>query len=108
MKTIIFDKNDYNSYENFYKDIFVKLDGIHTLDFEDYPDLNCSADMLFEFLYYKEDENIKYILINFDLDEIKKQKTFENYKLNLIIETFKDFVEKYPNNKFEFENKIKN
>ena len=104
MKTIIFDKNDYKSYKDFYEDIFIKLDGKDNIDFEDYPDLNCSADMLFEFLYYKEEENIKYILKNFDLKAIKTERPFENYKLNLIISDFEDFVKKYPNNKLEFIN----
>ncbi len=104
MKTIIFDKNDYKSFKDFYKDIFIKLDGPHTNDFKDYTDLNCSADMLFEFLYYKEDENVKYILKNFDLKAIKTEKPYENYMLNLIVKVFEDFVKEYPNNKLEFVN----
>ena len=102
MKTIIFDKNDYNSFKDFYKDIFIKLDGKHNIDFEDYPDLNCSADMLYEFLWYNFDENINYVFKNFDLETIKTEKPYENYMLNLIVKVFEDFVKKYPNNKLEF------
>ena len=104
MKTIIFDKNDYKSYKDFYEDIFIKLDGKNNIDFEDYPDLNCSADMLYEFLWYNYKKSINYVLKNFDREAIRTEKPFENYKLNLIISDFEDFVKEYPNNKLEFIN----
>ena len=43
-----------------------------------------------------------YIFINFDKEKIKLQKNFDDYKYNLIIEVFEEFVEEYPNNKLEF------
>ncbi len=104
MKKIIFDKNKYGSYKDFFEDVYVQLDGIHTLDFEDYPNLNYHADFLYEFLYYKEDEHYNYILKNFDLNEIKKQKTYENYQFNIIIKIFQDFAKEHPSNTLEFIN----
>ena len=107
METFIFDKNEYQSYEDMYRDIAHKMRSDIITDYYDTKTFDFSPDILWEYLlceFQYSHHDIKIILKNFDLDEIRKQKTFENYKLNLIIETFEDFVEKYPNNKLEFIN----
>ena len=58
-------------------------------------DLGYRADVLDEFLWYCHDDKIHFILKNFDLEKIKQQKTFEDYKINLIIEVLQESVEKY-------------
>ncbi len=103
MKEIIFDKKAFKSYKDMYNDICVKLDKDRFIDWRDgYKDLGYSADILNEFLWYCHDDSNKYIFINFDKEKIKLQKNFDDYKYNLIIEVFEEFVEEYPNNKLEF------
>ena len=104
MKTIIIKKKDYTSYKDFYKDIFIKLDGKNNIDFEDMEDLLYNANVLNEFLWYSFDRNITYKFVGFNLEKIKNYKNYENYQWNIIIEVFEDFVKKYPNNTLEFIN----
>ena len=104
MNTIIINKNYYKSYKEFYKDIFIKLDGKNNIDFENMEDLLYNPNILNEFLWYCYDDSNKYIFKNFDLDKIKNYKNYENYQWSIIIEVFEDFVKKYPNNKLEFVN----
>ena len=53
MKEVIFNISDYKTpyetYKDFYKDIFIKLDGKGIIDFENMPDLHFHADILNEF-----------------------------------------------------------
>jgi len=102
MKEIIFDKNKYSSYKDFYSQIYKDLEGEKIPDWEDYKDLCYNADGLNEFLWYCHNDNIKYIFVNFDKEKIKLQKTYDDYEYNLVLEVFEEFVEKYPNNKLEF------
>ena len=104
MKEIIFNKDEYNSFKDFYHDLYFKLDGKNTIDFENIEDLYYSADILTEFLWYKAEENNKYIFLNFDLEEIKNKKTYENYEWRIILEVFREHVEEFPNNEIEFRN----
>ena len=103
MKEIKFNRNDYKSYKDFYCDAYEKLDGRRFDDF-DYCQvpLGHSADTLEEFLWYCNKDNNKYIFVNFDKEKIAQQKNFDDYKYNIIIEVFEDFVKDYPNNKLEF------
>ena len=48
------------------------------------------------------DEDKKYIFLNFDKGKIALQKKYDDYKYNIIIEVFEEFVKMYPNNKLEF------
>ncbi len=102
MKEIIFNKKKYKSYKDFYSQIYRELNGKSTVDWEDYNDLYYSADNLDEFLWYKADENIRYVFFNFDKEKVSLQKNFNDYQYNLIFEVFEDFVKKHPNNKLEF------
>ena len=108
METFIFDKNDYQSYKDMYKDMAHKMRCDTSPDYYDTTTFDFNPDILWEYLVcefqYAEPVNIKIVLKNFDREAIKTEKPFENYKLNLIIETFEDFVKKYPNNKLEFVN----
>lgn len=102
MNEVIFDRKNYKSYKDFYTQIYKELDGAHTIDWEDYEDLHFNADFLDEFLWYKEEENIKYIFLNFDKEKIKLQKNYNDYEFNLILEIFEEFVNEYPNNSMEY------
>ncbi len=104
-KEIIFDRKNYESYKDLYAQIYKDLDGKGIPDFEDYENLGYSGDMLNEFLWYCHNDNIKYIFVGFDKEKIKLQNTFDDYKYNIVIEVFEDFVKKYPNNELEFRNK---
>ena len=101
MKEIIFNKETYENYKDFYAQIYRDLNGKSFLDWEDYEDLHYDADMLSEFLWYNNDKNIKYIFIGLDLDKIKQEKTYDDYQWRLIIEVISDFVKEYPNNTME-------
>ncbi len=102
MKEIIFNRKNYKSYEDFYKQIYKELDGKHNIEFEDCEDLHYSADRLWEFLMGYYDEAIKYIFLNFDKEKIKEEKNYNDYKYKMILEIFEEFTQKYPNNKLEF------
>ncbi len=103
MKEIIFNRKDYQSYRNFYADVYNKLDGQENWDF-DYCEvpLGYSADTLNEFLWYYHNDNLKFVFINFDKEKIALQKNYDDYEYNIVIEVFEEFVEKYPNNDLEF------
>ena len=101
MKEIVFNKYNYECYKDFYTQIYSDLNGKGFLDWEDYENLNYSADMLNEFLWYNHDKNIKYIFIGFDLEKIKQEKTFDDYKWRIIFDVIQDFVKEYPNNAME-------
>ena len=105
MKEIIFDKQMYESYKDFYVQIYKDLDGKSFGDWKAYENLNYNADMLDEFLWYNNDKNIKYVFINFDLEIIKQEKTFDDYKWRIIFDVIQDFVKQYPNNTMEIINK---
>ena len=103
-KEIIFDRKNYESYKDFYVQIYKDLDGKGIPDFEDYENLGYGGDILNEFLWYCHNDNIKYIFVGFDKEKIKLQNTFDDYHYQIILEVFEDFVKKYPNNELEFRN----
>lgn len=109
MKEVIFNISEYKStgetYKDFYRDVFVKLDGKGIIDFEDLPDLHFHADILNEFMWYNHDENLKLIFVGLDLDKIERQETSDDYRWSLILSVMVDFVKKYPNNTLEFRDK---
>ena len=108
MKEIIFDKNDYKSYKDFYHDLCIKLNKDRFIDWNgEYPDLCYNADLLNEFLWYCHTDNNTYIFKNYDLDKIKNYKNVNDYHYSLVIEVFTEFVKNYPNNKLIFVNKEK-
>ena len=109
MKEVIFNISDYKStgetYKDFYRDVFVKLDGKDIIDFEDLPDLHFHADILNEFMWYNHDENLKLIFVGLDLDKIQARKTYDDIIWERIISVMEDFVKKFPNNTLEFRDK---
>lgn len=103
MKEIIFNRKDYKSYEDFYADVYDKLDGKENWDF-DYckVPLGYSADTLNEFLWYYHNDSIKYIFVNFDKEKIALEKNYDDYEYNIVFKVFHRFVKNYPNNALEF------
>ena len=106
MKEVIFNISDYKTpyetYKDFYKDIFIKLDGKGIIDFENMPDLHFHADILNEFMWYNSDNDLKLVFVGLDFDKIQAQKTYDDYEWGLIVKIMKRFVERYPNNTLEF------
>ncbi len=102
MKEIIFDKNKYSSYKDFYSQIYKDLEGEKIPDWEDYDDLHYNAGLLDEFLWYCHNDNIKYIFVNFDKEKIKLQKNYDDYEYSIVLKVFERFVKQYPNNTLEF------
>ena len=109
MKEVIFNvadyKTPYETYKDFYKDVFIKLDGKGIIDFEDLPDLHFHADILNEFMWYNHNENLKLVFVGLDLDKIKKRQTYDDIIWERIISVMEDFVKKFPNNTLEFRDK---
>ena len=104
-REIVFDRNNYKSYKDFYSQIYKDLDGKDNPDFEEYDDFHYNADLLDEFLWYCHNDNVKYIFVGFDQTEIALEKTYDDYEFNIVIKIFKRFVNKYPNNELEFKDK---
>lgn len=103
MKEIIFNRKAYKTYEDFYLDLYNKLNGKELHDFDGLNNpLGCNADIMYEFLQYCSEDNIKYIFVNFDKEKIALPKNFSDYKFNIIFRVFEDFVKEYPNNALEF------
>ena len=101
MKEFIFNKDEYESYKDFYKDIAIKMDAIKIDDYFDSSTFEYNANILWEFLccefgYLKKD--IKIILKNFNTDNMKPDKKYEDYQYFYVIKTFKRFIEYFPNN----------
>ena len=109
MKEVIFNvadyKTPYETYKDFYKDIFIKLDGEHNIDFAEMPDLHFSADILNEFMWYNSDNDLKLVFVGLDLGKIQARETYDDYEWGLIVKIMKRFVERYPNNTLEFRDK---
>jgi len=101
MQTIIFNRNSYKSYKDFYTQIYIDLDGNGFMDWEDYENLNYNASMLDEFLWYNNKKNIRFVFIGFDLERIRQEKTYDDYEWKIIFEVMQDFVKRYPNNVLE-------
>ena len=107
MKEFIFNKNDYANYKDFYKDIAIKMDSIKIDDYFDSSTFEYNANILWEFLccefgYLK--KNIKITLKNFNIQNIKSSKKYDDYCFGIVIEIFQEFVQEFPNNKLEFIN----
>ena len=102
MKKITIDKSKCESYKTFYEIVYNEFYGKRIPDWEDYNNMHYSADMLNEFLWYVNDRNTEFVMVNFDINKIKEQKTLDNYKWNIILEVLEDFVKDYPNNKLTF------
>lgn len=105
---IVIDKTNYASYghytfKGFYNDIYNKLDGKNSVEFANIENCHYNADLLNDFLWSNYSENIKFVFLNFDLQKIKTQKTYDNYEWGLIIDVVSRFVNEYPNNALEFE-----
>lgn len=100
---LVIDKSKCESYKKFYEIVYSQLNGKGYIDWEQYDNLHYNADMLNEFLWYAHNlVNTEFVMMNFDIDRIKEQKTYDNYEWNIILEVLQDFVKDYPNNKLTF------
>ena len=104
MDKIVIDKKDYESYEKFYEDIVIKMDAKNDLNCLDPENLSYNPNHLWELLEDYSDESITFIFKNFDLEKIKNYRTHDDYEWKIVLETFQDFITKFPNNKLVFEN----
>lgn len=104
MKKLIYDRNELKTYKEFYEKLYEDLKGTEIPDWNKFEYLGYNADKLEEFLWYCHGDGNKYIFKNFDLEKIKNSKNYEDYEWRLIFEIFNDFVNKYTNNKLEFNN----
>lgn len=100
MKTLTIDKNKCESYKSFYEIVYDFFDGKHMIDWEECDNMLYSADMLSEFLWYASyDGETEFVMLNFDIDRLKNNKTYDDYKWQLIFKVLDRFVNQYPSNK---------
>lgn len=97
MKEIIFDKKKLSCYKDFYAQIYKDLDGKSFGDWQAYENLNYNASMLDEFLWYNNDKKVKFLFLNFDLEKIKQEKTYDDYEYGIIFKVFNRVVSEYEN-----------
>ncbi len=97
MQEIIFDRNKYESYKDFYVQLYRELDGKSFGDWQAYENLNYNASMLDEFLWYNNDKRVKFVFVCFDLEKIKQEKTYDDYEYGIIFKVFNDTVRAYSN-----------
>ena len=99
---LIFKKSECNSYKDFYEKICKDLELQNHIDLCDYENLHYNADLLNEFMWGAQDENITFKFIGFDREGVKNSKRLEDYQWNLIFDVLEWFVEEWPNNRIEF------
>ncbi len=105
MQKVIIDKDKCESFKTFYEIVYRELQGKTYIDWAEYENLNYFADMLNEFLWYVHNEqDTEFVMVNFDLDKIKNQKTYDNYEWEIILKVLHRFVTEYPSNKLTFVN----
>ncbi|MBQ3494972.1 MAG: hypothetical protein IJA69_06100 [Clostridia bacterium] len=99
---ITFNKNEYSSYKDFYKDVLKKLNSKRFLDWEDETDLGYNGNLLGEFLWYCSQDNNEYIFINFYREKMQPQKNQEDKEWEIIFYYFEKLTNDYPNNTLVF------
>ena len=99
-----FNRKDYKSFEDFYRDITKKLETEKDGDIPEPETIGFHGDWLWEFLegFYYRDMKIKVTLLNFDREKIAQEKNYDDYKYNIMLSCFTDLAEKYPENVVEF------
>lgn len=105
MQKFIFNKKEYEGYQDMYKDMAYKMGCDKVKDYFDTKTFNYNPNILWECLlcdFAYMNKFITIIFINFDREEIKLQKNFDDYQYEMVLEIFEDFVKEYPNNKLEF------
>lgn len=104
MRKLVYDRNTIKDYKAFYEDIVKKLDADRFVDWQGETNLNYNANNLSEFLWYCHKDNVEFVFLNFDLDQIENYKTTENYEWNNIFSVIKKFTTQYANNAITFVN----
>ncbi len=105
MQRVVIDKNKCESYKTFYEIIYRELEGETYIDWKEYKNLNYHSDLLNEFLWYVHNEqNTEFVMVNFDMDKLMAEKTYDDYEWNIIIKILNRFVAEYPSNKLTFLN----
>lgn len=102
MKQIIFDRKNYNTYKDFYDDMYKKFEGHDFIDFKEIKSFNYHADILDEFMWYCNEDNLDIIIKNFDKDKISKQSNVDDYEINIVLKIIDRFAQNYPNNKVTY------
>ncbi len=102
MQEIIINKNEMATYKTFYEFMYKELDVASIDGWEELQNFNYNTNLLYEILWDKQDDDFRFILIGFDIDHIKAQKTHDDYRWNIILTTLEDFTKEFPNNTIEY------
>lgn len=98
----VFKRSECKSYKDFYERLCSVLGMEHLDDLKEFENLNYSADLLNEYLWYHHRDGLHFVFIGFDLEKIKTRRPYENYMWELIFEVVNDWVKEYPNNTVEY------
>lgn len=101
---IVFKKEDYKTYKDFYIDILKKLNAKRFIDWQDEIDLGYNGNLLGEFLWYASEDNNDYVFYNFNKENMKPEKNQEDREWQIIFYYFKNLVKEHPNNTLTFIN----
>ena len=99
---LVYNFSEMQDFKQFYERLCVDLDSKSIPDWEDYENLHYNADLLNEFMWYCQDDNIHFKFVGFDRKNMKPDKNYNDYKWSLIFEVLEDFVRDFPNNTIEF------
>ena len=101
---VTFNRKDYKSYQDFYRDISKKLEAVENGYYDEPETFGFSADWLWEYLqdFHYAHEKIKVTLIGFDRKRIAQPKNYDDYNYDIMLSCFTDLMEKYPENVVEF------
>ena len=101
---IVFKKEDYKTYKDFYTDILRKLNAKRFIDWEDEKDLGYNGNLLGEFLWYTSEDSNDYIFVNFNKENMNPEKKQEDKEWQIIFYYFENLVKEHPNNTLAFIN----
>ena len=94
MRELVYDKTKLPTFKAFYEKIYSEFDVVNRSDMEDYPNLGYNADLLNEFLWGFQNDDLVFVMKNFDLDKMKNIKSYDNYEWNILLEVITEFVKK--------------
>ncbi len=99
---IVFKKEDYKTYKDFYIDILKRLNAKRFMDWEDEKDLGYNGNLLGEFLWYASSDSNDYVFCNFYREKMNPAKNQEDNGWRVIFYYFENLVKEYPNNTLTF------
>ncbi len=106
MKEFVFDRKNYSSHQDLYKDMSIQMENVGLEDYYDRQTFDFNPNILLEYItceFAYRNIPIRIVFRNFDKEEILKQKNYEDHQYSLIFQVLEIFVKTFPDNQLEFE-----